>query len=139
EDIVKLWSEMGESKNYKTDFYDPKASQVHTDEQIINMAINAENGAKAYDLATGNWQQHYASQSEADFALINIISFYTQNREQIKRLFRSSALGARNKQTSISGVPYLDHMINRSFDRQLPPIDIEGLQNRLREALEISA
>lgn len=139
EDIVKLWSEMGESKNYKTDFYDPKASQVYTDEQIINMAINAENGAKAYDLATGNWQQHYASQSEADFALINIISFYTQNREQIKRLFRSSALGARNKQTSISGVPYLDHMINRSFDRQLPPIDIEGLQNRLREALEISA
>lgn len=132
--LNKLWAEMG--KNVQACGIDPKAPQTHTDEEVIAMCLNAANGEKAADLASGEWQKYYTSQSEADLALVNIISFYTQNRDQIIRLFKASALGARNKQTTVRGVDYLNYMINKSFDRLLPPIDLEGLQNNLREAIE---
>jgi hypothetical protein len=132
--VNRLWADMG--RNTQTEGHDPYAQQTATDEEVINAAVTASNGEKAMDLAQGNWQKYYASQSEADLALINIISYYTQNRDQIIRLFKASALGTRNKQTTIRGVDYLNYMINKSFDRLLPPVDIQALQNNLQAALE---
>jgi primase-polymerase (primpol)-like protein len=71
----------------------------------------------------------YQSQSEADFALVDIVAFYTQNRKQIARIFRLSALGKRDKAKRDR---YIEYMVEKSFDRQLPKIDIEGLQDRIR-------
>lgn len=65
---------MGEGREAKA-FYDPKVAQTNTDAQIIDMILNAANGEKAKRLANGDFQEWYESQSEADFALINIIAF----------------------------------------------------------------
>lgn len=128
-----LWAEMGTAKSI--DFYDGNAPQREQDQVIIDRALAASNGDRFEPLLRADWQGAYPSQSEADLAFINIIAFYTQNREQITRIFKNSPLGLRNKQTTIRGVKYLDYMINKSFDRMLPPIDLDGLKNQLEEAL----
>jgi hypothetical protein len=59
------------------------------------------------------------------FCLVDIVAFYTQNRKQIARIFRQSALGKRDKAKRDK---YIEYMVEKSFDRQLPKIDIEGLK-----------
>lgn len=107
--------------------------QRQTDEEVFNQASNAQNGTKFSDLWAGNWETMYSSQSEADFALVDILAFYTQNRLQIERMFRASKLGERDK---AKRADYVNYMVNKSFDRQLPPIDIEGIQLHMKEAIE---
>lgn len=116
-------------------FYDGSDPQTKSDEDVIEIGRNAENGAKFDALHRGEWTGYYPSQSEADLAYVNILAFYTQNREQIARIFRQSPLGARDKQTSIRGTDYVNYMINKSFDRILPPVDTSALLNRLNDAI----
>lgn len=104
------------------------------DEVILNTAAKALNGEKFSLLFEGKWDDLYPSQSEADFALIDILAFYTQNRFQISRIFKLSALGERSKAKRVG---YINAMIDRSFDRQLPPIDIDGL--RIKNELAFKA
>lgn len=134
--VNELYTLLG-GKEEKT-YYDGNEPQTKSDDEVIEIAKNAENGAKFIALHTGEWAGYYPSQSEADLAYINIIAFYTQNREQITRIFKASPLGARDKQTSIRGVGYVDYMINKSFDRMLPPVDTTALMNRLNEAIQQS-
>lgn len=122
--IETLWSEMARDvKVYSNERIDKP--QTMEDDAVCDMAANAQNGHKFKDLWFGHWQIYYSSQSEADFALIDIIAFYTQNREQIMRMFRRSALGQRFKAQRDH---YVDHMILRSFDHQLPPINVDALR-----------
>jgi hypothetical protein len=109
------------------------AEQKETDEEVYRRAFSASNGLKFSELWDGKWQNYYPSQSEADFALIDILAWYTQNRAQIVRLFRMSELGKREKAQRDD---YLNYMLNKCFDRMLPPVDVEGLQNQIRSALE---
>lgn len=118
-----LWHQMGGAGAAL--HYDGNSPQTETDALIIERAINATNGDKFTALWGGDWQSYYGSQSEADFALVDILAFYTQNREQISRLFRASELGKRDK---AQRQDYVDYMVNKSFDRMLPPVDIKGLQ-----------
>src|SRR5918996_3800924 len=67
------------------------ASPSLDDQEIINLATSAENGAKFKALFGGDWSG-YSSQSEADLALCRVIAFWTQDSEQIDRLFRTSGL-----------------------------------------------
>lgn len=127
---LTLWGQMGADKG--KGFYDPKAPQTMSDEQVMDMAANAENSVKFLDLWNGNWQNYYQSQSEADLALFNILAFFTQNREQIIRLFRNSALGQRKK-AQRNG--YMEYNINKAFDQILPPVDIEGLAEGIHAVL----
>ena len=99
--------------------------QTETDETILERAALAVNGPKFNKLYSGDWQSLYSSQSEADFALVDILAFYTQNRVQIRRMFRASALGQRDKAQRDD---YVAYMVEKSFDRQLPPVDVEGLR-----------
>jgi hypothetical protein len=126
--ISMLWQEMGGNKTNV--IYEGELEQKFTDDEVLMKAADASNGEKFKNLYTGNWTQYYSSQSEADFALINIVAFYTQNKNQIKRIFRNSALGKRKK---ANREDYIAYMINKSFDRMLPPIDLTGL----REQMEI--
>lgn len=106
------------------------------DDQIITMATNAKNGEKFTALWEGRWQGLFRSQSEADLALMNIIVFYTQNIEQIKRLFFASALGQRPK---AEREDYINMTIKLAFDQQLPPIEIvrpRWPSQRVRRLLE---
>jgi hypothetical protein len=126
-----LWAQMG-SGSVAAAVYAGVAEEKETDAQIIEKASNAANGEKFAALLRGNWQDYYPSQSEADFALVDIVAFYTQNRAQIARIFRNSGLGQRDKAKRSD---YVNYMLNKCFDRMLPPVDIDGLQNQLNEAL----
>jgi len=127
-DLIKsLWAQMGGEKLEK--IKTKSIPQTEEDAEIIKSAKSAANGDKFSDLYdVGNWQKHnYPSQSEADQALINIIAFYSKNHEQIKRIFQSSKLGLRDKAKRNN---YINPMIEKAFDRELPKIDFSGLSNQ---------
>jgi hypothetical protein len=128
-----LYNQMGEGRNAVA-FYAGLEHATMTDEAVIEMASNAANGEKFYDLFyVGNWQKYYPSQSEADFALFDIIAFYSKNGKQTQRIFLNSAIGQREK----SRAQYrLNYMLARCFDNMLPPVDVDGLRNQIEEILE---
>lgn len=137
----QLWEQM-ESKPSQQGQHLNKA-EVNTDYEILTMASSAMNGEKFINLYEGRWQDYFPSEAskevscnQADQALINCISFYTQNREQIKRIFRSSALGRRKKayREDYFESPKFG-MIDKSFDLMVPEIDLDGLRNNLEQQL----
>lgn len=72
---------------------------------------NASNGAKFKDLWFGRWEALSigdSSQSCADLALMRMLCFNNPSNEQVRRLFRLSALGQRKK---AARVDYVDGMI----------------------------
>jgi len=70
---------------------------------------NSAAGAKFQTLWFGGWQAlDYPSQSEADMALIRMLCFNNPSNEQVRRMFRLSALGQRKK---AARVDYVDGMI----------------------------
>lgn len=95
-----------------------------TDNEVLDKAASAFNGEKFKRLWSGNWASDYGnqSQSEADFALVNIIAFYSRNIVQTTRLFRQSALGQRQK-AKRGG--YVGLMVKRSFDRMIPQVTLD--------------
>lgn len=64
------------------------------DAQIIERCRHAANAAKFMALWEGNWESLglYPSQSEADFGLLGILKFWTQDAAQLERLMRGSGL-----------------------------------------------
>ena len=106
--------------------------QHYSDTELFEIAYNAENGQKFYDLYNGHWQDYYGSQSEADHALINILSYFSRNQEQIARMFRASALGKRVKAMRDD---YVGKMVRRSFDNYIPPVDIGAMAENVKNAL----
>jgi RecA-family ATPase len=62
-----------------------------TDDEVIALARRAKNAAKFEALWSGD-TQGYASHSEADQAYISLLAFYTQDEEQLDRLYRQSGL-----------------------------------------------
>lgn len=130
-ELNSLFSQMTTSINTGK-FYLGLEDEKNTDEEVCRMAFNAVNGKKFFDLYTGDWQSYYTSQSEADFALIDIIAFYTQNRAQIVRIFRDSELGRRDKAQRDD---YISWMLNRCFDTMLPPVNIDGIRQNLEEKI----
>lgn len=128
--VNELFKQMGGKPNIA--LHDGNAAETQSDEQIIEQAKSASNGDKFQQLYSGEWNNYYQSQSEADFALIDIIAFYTQNKDQIQRIFRSSGLGQRKKAQRRD---YLEWMINKSFDRLGPQLDFDGFRIALEEKI----
>ena len=62
-----------------------------SDRLVIEKASRSRNGEKFLRLYQGD-DSGYASRSSADLALVAMISFYTQDPDQIDRIFRSSGL-----------------------------------------------
>ena len=137
ENLTRLYNQMGSAAVVYT-VEDKEEKQ--TDAEIIEIALNAENGDKFKLLHNGEWNTLYPSQSEADFAYVDIIAYYTQNRAQIRRLFRKSKLGQTPKDNYKhrgDRPAYVEYMVNKSFDRQLPWIDLEGLHIPTKEILNV--
>ncbi|WP_395542198.1 DUF3987 domain-containing protein [Neotabrizicola sp. sgz301269] len=105
------------------------------DEEIYERGKAASNGQKFADLWAGNWQVMYSSQSEADFALVDMLWFYSRNIAQVMRVFRASGLGQRAKADRDG---YLEDMIDKAADRDFEFVDSAGLIEAGREKLAAS-
>ena len=69
------------------------ASMPLSDDDVLDKARSAKNGDAFTALWEGNWQENYASQSEADFALCCSLAFWTsKTKDQMDKLFRQSGL-----------------------------------------------
>lgn len=131
-EVIRELRETMTSVSTNIDF-EGSSEQVISDEKLIDIASNAANGEFFSELFNGNFHTYYSSQSEADMSLINMIGFYTENIEQVIRIFRMSALGQRAKADRDN---YVRPMAEKSFDQKLPTIDFEGLKNNMKKALE---
>lgn len=96
--------------------------EIQSDQAIMNMAMTAANAAKFNTLCAGDWQSlGYESQSEADHALLTILAFYSPSNEQVRRIFRMSALGKRDKAKRDD---YLNFTIRKIRAQEPPPVDL---------------
>jgi len=120
--LDQLYKEMGEDR-YEATLH--QTDSVIGDEAIFAMAAGAVNADKFNTLCQGLWEGAYESQSEADLALLAIFAFYTKDNEQVRRLFRMSALGKRDK--AIKNDRYLDYALKRIRGNELPPVDLSQL------------
>ena len=98
------------------------------DAAILVRAASAANGDKFNKLWGGAWDKDYPSQSEADFALLSIIAFYTKDNEQVRRIFRSGPLGQREKATRND--KYLDFALSKIRAKEPAPLDFSLLLQR---------
>lgn len=94
------------------------------DKEVCDMAMRAVNGDKYNSLCRGEIDE-YPSQSEADFALLSIIAYYTQDNEQVRRMFRMTALGKRAK--AIQDNVYLNRCLEKIRAKQPAPVDLSAL------------
>ena len=123
EQLLSLWESMGNEKPEALKF--ESQPEKISDAEVIRIAAEAVNGDKFKRLWEGDYAGLYPSQSEADFALVNMIAFYTKNKAQVVRIFKSSTLGKRPK---ASRPDYIGGILHAAFDRELPPIDMDALK-----------
>lgn len=121
--LMPLWIELGGNPN-PTAASTVNEPETQSDEEILNLA-RKHNAATFITLELGQWVGSYPSQSEADQAYLNIISYYTNSRAQVERIFRNSKL-MRDKVNK--NKPYLPNSISKAFDQKIPPIILEGMQ-----------
>jgi hypothetical protein len=98
-----------------------EVESVLTDEEIVERASSASNADKFNSLCAGDFST-YPSQSEADFALLSIIAFYTKSNEQVRRIFRMTSLGKRTK--AIRNNTYLDFALEKVRGQQTSSVDL---------------
>ena len=83
----QLWFEGYKTTNNSNNITSPRM----VDEDILKLASSARNGDKFRKLDAGDISD-YPSHSEAELAYCGILAFYTQNKEQIDRIYKTSKL-----------------------------------------------
>src|SRR5215207_15146 len=91
-------------------------STIPTDEIIIQKCRGAENAAKFADLFDhGDTSGNGGDASGADFALLGILKFYTQDPEQLDRLMRRSRLARPKWDEGRAGRSWLRYSIDNAL------------------------
>lgn len=133
EALNQLFSEMKPDDERHASLSDIAESKP--DQEIINIAMGAENGDKFISLCNGDLSE-YPSQSEADLALMSIIAYYSQSNEQCRRIFRMTELGKRAK--AVRNDTYLDFTLKLVRSKQPPPVDLTAILKRAAEVAEFN-
>lgn len=123
--LAMLWQEVAADALPSTELH--QIDGAISDERIWSIATAAANSAKFSALWAGQWQgqPEYPSQSEADFALLSMLAFYSKDNAQVRRLFRHSELGKRDK--AMRNDTYINFALRKIRAKQLPPIDFSQL------------
>jgi putative DNA primase/helicase len=90
-----------------------------SDDELLNLAKNSDNGEAFEKLWNGQWQETYASQSEADMALCCKLAFWSnKDKQQMDRLFRQSGLYREKWDTKhhASGATYGEETLNKAIE-----------------------
>jgi hypothetical protein len=83
--------------------------------------------SKKFDaLHAGNWQGLYPSQSEADSALVYMITQWTNDPRQIARLFLASGLGQRDK---AKRPDYVTNIVSDALRDKTPTLDKDTINS----------
>lgn len=125
-----LWAQLSAGKPSNLTTFPSATQSDEPDQSIIDRACNADNGAKFRALWSGDGSVLNGSDqsgSAIDQALVNIIQFYTKDTAQIERIWLSSPQGQRHKTQARKD--YRDSTIGRAFDRELPKIVFDGIEN----------
>ena len=125
---MQLWEDMGGVDTPAAIFESIEA--VLTDDDVCRLCANGSNGngEMFLELYKGSWQNYFPSQSEADLALCNILAFYTDDKNQVVRIFRTSELGKRKK--ALRDDYFFNEkwgLVTKAFDQKTPIIDLSQL------------
>jgi len=132
-----LWEQLNQTTKMDGQVVESNVAK-ETDQEIYARASAARNGQKFVDLWNGEWKKlGYPSASEADFALMNLLTFYSDNFEQCKRMFMSSVAGARPKVWARmqKSDDYLRRMFNRGFDNRVELVNLDKLKQEMNSLL----
>jgi len=91
-----------------------EVAATEEDNVVIDMAMRAVNGDKFQELA--NSVPDGVLNSEHDMALLSIIAFYTESNEQVRRIFRMTNRGKREK--VIKNDVYLNYTLEKIRAKQ---------------------
>ena len=130
--VSELWERIAKTREEKPVTYAGFDPATETDLEVWNRAAEASNGALFVDLWNGKWQNYYyPSASEADYALIDIIAFYTPNAEQLRRMYFQSALGQR--ESVLNNPKKVEKPFRQAYDNKLPEYDFDSVYEELSQ------
>lgn len=120
------------------DFALEELPQEEDDWSILVKAVHAANSDKFCQLWLGQWESlGFPSQSEADLALMSMLTFYSPSNAQCRRIFRDSRLGKREK--AVKDDRYLNFTLKtiRAREAREKAVNVSALVQAADTLLEV--
>lgn len=96
------------------------------DTELINRIVNSRQAAKFRNLYSGNISGYNDNHSKADSAFVWLLAFWTRDRTQIDRIFRSSGLYRDKWDRNLYDTTYGEDMIDSALQHVRPHKNLEA-------------
>jgi primase-polymerase (primpol)-like protein len=123
-DELVTWLESPDEQTSQTNGHARTGSSRIPDNVVIQKCRAAENAPKFVDLFDhGDTSGNRGDDSAADFALLGILKFYTQDPDQLERLMRSSALARPKWDERRVGKSWLRYSVDNALEGRFETYD----------------